>query len=135
MRARFWVSLRLDGELSELEGALLDGHLARCGECAAFAAGSDAATIALRAAPLEVPAPVVVRVARPGKRVLAIMTAAAFVATAAVLGMLGYGTGSHGSPVSARAVAVVATGDTPDQIRRLRRTSLLNQRPLPREAV
>ena len=28
-RARFWVSLRVDGELSELEGALLDAHLAR----------------------------------------------------------------------------------------------------------
>ena len=26
-RARFWASLRIDGELSELEGALLDAHL------------------------------------------------------------------------------------------------------------
>src|SRR5439155_23151048 len=126
-RARFWVSLRLDGELSELEGALLEAHLARCADCAAFAAGSDAATIVLRGAPLELTAPVVVRVPRPGKRVLAMVTAAALVGAAAVLGALGDGTRStHGSSVTARAVAVVATVDTPDQLRRLRRTSLLN---------
>jgi|SRR6266516_4312939 len=133
-RARFWASLRLDGELSELEGALLDAHLARCDDCATFAGGSEAATMALRAAPLELTAPVHVSIPRPGKRVLAIMTAAALVGVATVLGALGDGSRStHGSPVSTRAVAVVAGGDTPDEIRRMRRTSLLNERPLPRE--
>ena len=38
-RARFWASLRVDGELSELEGALLDAHLGRCADCSAYAAG------------------------------------------------------------------------------------------------
>jgi len=32
-----WVSLRLDGELSELEGAGLDRHLERCPSCSALA--------------------------------------------------------------------------------------------------
>ena len=36
-RARAWVSLKLDGELSELEGFMLESHLARCEACRAFA--------------------------------------------------------------------------------------------------
>ena len=51
-RARFWVSLRIDDELSELEDALLDAHLADCADCAAFATGADASTGALRAVSL-----------------------------------------------------------------------------------
>jgi predicted anti-sigma-YlaC factor YlaD len=52
-RAREWISLRLDGELSELEHRLLGRHLRRCPECSAFAARSRAATAALREAALE----------------------------------------------------------------------------------
>jgi predicted anti-sigma-YlaC factor YlaD len=52
-RARAWISLRVDGELSELEGALLDAHLVRCQECAAFSVDVTAVTGVLRAAPLE----------------------------------------------------------------------------------
>ena len=130
-RSRFWASLRLDGELSELEGALLDAHLARCPDCAAYAAGSDAATAALRATPLEVTKPLVVPVHRPGRRAVALITAAALVGVAAVLGALGDASRStNGSPVAGRAVAVVATVETPDQFRRLRRTTLLNARPM-----
>ena len=86
-RARFWASLRVDGELSELEGALLDAHLGRCADCSAYAAGVTGTTVS------------------PG------------------------GT----TTVGARNVAVVSTVETPDQLRRLRRTSLLNQRLVPRD--
>jgi predicted anti-sigma-YlaC factor YlaD len=133
-RARFWASLRLDGELSELETALLDAHLARCPDCAAYASGSEAAIAALRAAPLELVKPVAVEVHRPGRRAVALVTAAALVGTAAVLGALGDGSRSpHGSQIAGRSVAVVATVETPDQLRRLRRTTLLNARPMPHE--
>lgn len=54
-RARTWLSLQLDGELSELEGALLSAHLARCEPCRAAAAGIEAVTCAIRAVPLELP--------------------------------------------------------------------------------
>jgi predicted anti-sigma-YlaC factor YlaD len=54
-RARTWVSLRLDGELSELEGALLDAHLGRCAECVGVAATMAAATREIRDAPLVAP--------------------------------------------------------------------------------
>lgn len=133
-RARFWASLRLDGELSELEGALLDAHLARCSECAAYAAGSEASITVLREALLEPAQPVVVHVHRPARGAVAFVAAAVLVGAAAILGALGDGSRStSGSPVAGRSIAVVATVETPDQLRRLRRTTLLNTRPLPRE--
>ena len=52
-RARECASLRLDGELSEFEQALLDAHLARCAPCRSFAAELDGITMQLRSAPLE----------------------------------------------------------------------------------
>jgi hypothetical protein len=52
-RARQAASVRLDRELSELETALLEAHLARCSACAEFAADVEAVTLALRVAPLE----------------------------------------------------------------------------------
>jgi predicted anti-sigma-YlaC factor YlaD len=55
-RAREWVSLRLDSQLSDFEEVLLEAHLARCAECRAFATGTAGLTHALRATPLERPA-------------------------------------------------------------------------------
>jgi predicted anti-sigma-YlaC factor YlaD len=52
-RARAWISLRTDDELSEFECALLDAHLERCESCAAFAADLDSISLALRLEPLE----------------------------------------------------------------------------------
>jgi predicted anti-sigma-YlaC factor YlaD len=52
-RAREAASLRLDGELSEFEQALLGAHLARCEPCGSFAAELEAVTMRLRTAPLE----------------------------------------------------------------------------------
>lgn len=52
-RGREWISLRLDGELSELAQKMLDAHLVRCAECRTFAADVAGATRLVRAAPLE----------------------------------------------------------------------------------
>jgi len=133
-RARFWASLRVDGELSELEGALLDAHLGRCADCSAYAAGVAGTTEALRNAPLVAVAPLVIEApVRPG-RILAGFVAATLVVLAAVVGGLVRQNVSPGAAttVGARNVAIVSTVETPDQLRRLRRTSLLNQRVLPR---
>jgi hypothetical protein len=133
-RARFWASLRVDGELSELEGALLDAHLGRCGECREFEASAIGSASLLREAPLAVPSPVVVPAARSPRRVLLVAASAAALIGAALLGGLVSGAvAPDGSPTTARSVAVVASVETPDQLRRLRRTSLLNERPLPRD--
>ena len=133
-RARFWASLRLDGELSELEGALLDAHLARCAECRALADGFGASTTALRSAPLERLAPVALDLPRSPRRLLATIAVAAVLVLGVVAGGLARGQVSHNSPAP-RAVAVVASFETPDQLRSLRRSALLNTRQLPRDVA
>jgi predicted anti-sigma-YlaC factor YlaD len=52
-RARECASLRLDGELSEFEQALLVAHLARCEPCRSFAHELESATNHMRLTPLE----------------------------------------------------------------------------------
>jgi predicted anti-sigma-YlaC factor YlaD len=82
-RARTYASLRLDGELSEFERALLESHIAGCGACRAFAADLDALTSELRASAferLERPLQLPVRV-RAGLRRLQVGAAAAVLVT------------------------------------------------------
>jgi anti-sigma factor RsiW len=54
-RAREYASLRLDGELSELEEALLAAHLSRCEPCKSFDADIRMLTSELRQAAFERP--------------------------------------------------------------------------------
>jgi putative zinc finger protein len=82
-RARQWASLRADGELSELEGALLEKHLEGCAGCSAFATSLAATTEVVRAVPLERPEIEYPRFGRPvirlpvGRRVAIVAVAAA----------------------------------------------------------
>lgn len=131
-RARFWASLRIDGELSELEGALLDAHLGRCAACREVVAGFAGATEGLRAEPLAVPPPVAVS-GRTPRRLLVGVAVAAVVVLGAIAGGLVRGQTDANVRSIPHAVAVVASVDTPDQLRRLRRTTLLNMRPIPRD--
>src|SRR4051794_19226906 len=87
-RARFWASLRVDGELSELEGALLDAHLSGCADCCQVVAGFAAATESLRGAPLAQPSPVAVRIRRSPRRFLATAAVAAVVLAGVIAGGL-----------------------------------------------
>jgi ferric-dicitrate binding protein FerR (iron transport regulator) len=89
-RARNWVSLDLDDELSELENAMLRAHTARCAPCAAFQADAAAMTSCLRLAPLEpMPAPVVLPTRRRSvSRIAQVGAAAAVAVVAAGLGTM-----------------------------------------------
>jgi predicted anti-sigma-YlaC factor YlaD len=60
-RVRSQVSLELDGELSQLERAMLAAHVLRCADCRAYRGDVHALTRALRAAALEAAPPVTVR--------------------------------------------------------------------------
>jgi anti-sigma factor RsiW len=77
--------MRLDGELSELEGALLDRHLEACPACLAFDARLHSAARTLRLTPAESPAQPIAIPSQPrrwvqvpsGRRVAVVAIAAA----------------------------------------------------------
>src|SRR5690242_8097126 len=96
-QARFWASLGLDGELSELETAALDEHLQSCGSCRSFVANLTSTASMLRGAPLVEPPPL----ARPALRRVrvrpSLIAVAAIVAIAAGAGSL-LGTLSSSGP-------------------------------------
>src|ERR671917_2782511 len=105
-RARMWASLQLDGELSELERALLDAHLARCEACSVYVREVRAATRGLRAAELERPAhPITLPSRRRLVRPFQVTAAAALLAVAVGLGALLSSlnsAGTHAAPVPGR---------------------------------
>jgi anti-sigma factor RsiW len=138
-RAREWSSLRLDGELSQLERALLDAHLARCAACRSFAAETAAYTLELRSFEPEQPtAPIVLpRRATGSFRSLQTGVAAAMVIAAAALGSaLGVLERSHSNAKATQSarVSTIAFEDNANTLRSLRRDSLIQQGrgPIPR---
>jgi hypothetical protein len=133
-RARFWASLRIDGELSELEGALLDAHLARCPECSAVVAGFGGVTESIRGAKPVRPTPFLVRRGHARRRLAAPAAAAVIVVFGALAGgLVRHNLANDAKPSAPRAVAMIAAFETPDQLRSLRRRALLNARRLPRD--
>jgi anti-sigma factor RsiW len=81
-RVRAQISLRLDGELSQLESRMLASHLDRCADCRAYEAHVAQFTEEIRTAPLErMLRPIVVR--RP-RRVSALRLQAGVAAALAV---------------------------------------------------
>ena len=101
-RAREWVSLKLDGELSELERLLLRRHLARCGPCRALAESMETATTLVRLTPLERPtrraAVAATALRRRGRRRLVAAVAAALAVGAAVGGAVVASDGGGSGP-------------------------------------
>jgi predicted anti-sigma-YlaC factor YlaD len=135
-RARQWASLRVDGELSELEHALLETHVARCEPCRAFVREAEAVAAALRAVSLQrLPEPVqLVAPARHGRvpmRIVQTATVAALVLVAAALGSaLGVANRADRPTRSAlRHTAMVAMAESPDNLRALRRATLVAGSP------
>jgi predicted anti-sigma-YlaC factor YlaD len=85
--------MRLDGELSELEGALLDRHLESCPACLAFDSRLRSAARTLRVTPVESPAhPIAIpsqprrRLPVPSGRRVAVVAIAAALALGSLVG-------------------------------------------------
>lgn len=97
-RSREWISLRVDGEISQFEHVLLRSHMLICSDCRGFAYDVNWQTNAVRQAPLE-PLDRVITIPRRtwSRRVIEIGTAATAAAAAAVALAIGLG-GSHASP-------------------------------------
>jgi predicted anti-sigma-YlaC factor YlaD len=87
-RAREYASLRLDGELSDFESALLDSHIERCPSCRAFAEDLLGVTARLRTAPLERP---LIVMTLPQRRFAAVRRMQVSAAAAAVVSVVGIG--------------------------------------------
>jgi predicted anti-sigma-YlaC factor YlaD len=93
-RERQWISLALDGELSEFERVIMAAHLGRCADCRAYADDLRAATTSIRSTPLEpLERPIWIgrpaasgRAARMRLRIVPVASAAAAI-TAAVIGL------------------------------------------------
>jgi anti-sigma factor RsiW len=126
-RAREWTSLRLDGELSELESRLLDAHLARCAGCRTCAAELDAVAVSLRSAPAQrLVSGVSVRRA-PRRGDLTVGVVAALLAAAALAGLDGaVGSKTPTSPFGAAAAADSSPRGLPTT-----RLAALRQKPPP----
>jgi predicted anti-sigma-YlaC factor YlaD len=86
-RARAWVSLRLDDEISELEERLLDAHLRRCASCREFEETVRCTVVVLRAQPLEEIEHLVVVSGRRRLNMRSGAVASAAAAVAAVVGI------------------------------------------------
>jgi anti-sigma factor RsiW len=119
------VSLELDGELTELDAARLETHLAACAGCSALWTELHGLTLALRAAPLE---PLSRPIALPHRvrvflRPLQVGAAAATIALVAGLaGVLG----TLRSSGPAHRVPAAQTGEGLDALRAVRRPQLLH---------
>ena len=130
-RARESASARLDGELAELHAAQLEAHLRFCPDCRSYAAGIEAITSDLRAAPLERP---VVGVFVPQRRrrtgvVPAAAAAAIVVAVAGSSFAIGGLFGRQGSrlPPAATTTSVALAGP----IDQLVLSAVRSQKPAP----
>jgi putative zinc finger protein len=139
-RARAWASLRADGELSELESALLDAHLERCASCCEFASGAETVAATLRAVPLERPSvalgPMRHASARRAWQALRLTAALAVVVVAGVVASASRPGVPAAERASSKPVAMVAGADSPDGLRELRRPGLIERhRILPRNGL
>ena len=120
-RAHAWASLRLDGELSELEEALLAAHVRRCAACRDYEETVSATVRVLRAQPLErVEHPVAVP-ARRRMRVPPLGLARVAAVAAAVVGVTTVlSTQSSNSPSTPSAPPASVSATTDDDFAQLR---------------
>jgi predicted anti-sigma-YlaC factor YlaD len=125
-RVRAQVSLRLDGELSEIESRMLSAHLGRCDGCRLYAEDVEEFTSRLRAAePLALTRPILVR--RPRRLALARMQAG----VAAVLALVSLGLASQLAPSSTGETSLRSTTVTryPSSTESEYELALLNRLP------
>jgi predicted anti-sigma-YlaC factor YlaD len=131
-RMRELFSASLDGELSELDDARLQAHLAVCAGCRDYAATAEGASRLVRETPLE---DLTVRIVVPGRRLAVarkLQVASAAAAVVATVG-LSVAVGSVGGPSASHAARTARPSAKlrfPDQeLRMLQRASQARSHP------
>jgi ferric-dicitrate binding protein FerR (iron transport regulator) len=126
-RASVWMSLELDGELSQVERALLAAHTRRCAACARARQDFDTLTSMVRTTPLEAPARVFsIPVRRRRVTGVRVGAAAALVAVAVGLGSLGASLGrGHDEKKGPQLNVALLTHDDGREFRDLRKGDLV----------
>jgi anti-sigma factor RsiW len=120
-RARLWVSVGIDGELSELGRASVRSHVRRCAACAEFQRETAALTREVRASPrlpvsisvsvdtgVDKDSTVVVQLRRRRRTTVRVLQACAAAAAVAVAAGLGSLVGSVSTPAGSSATATSA---------------------------
>jgi len=130
-RMRELFSAALDGELSELDDARLEAHLAMCPGCRSYADRSAAAARLVRSAPLE---QLDIQIVVPGRHLAVarkLQVAAAAAAVVATVGLsVAVGTLTGPSATRVQRTAPSAKLRFPDQeLRMLERTSQARSHP------
>jgi hypothetical protein len=132
-RTRAWGSLALDGELSDFERVLMQSHLDRCAECAAFVADIGTTTLTIRRAALE-PLPHLVSLPARSRRFRtgALRLGAVAGVVVGALGLAGSLTIDPAGPEPAQAeVRGAATDQQNDRLLRVAQRMALISPPLP----
>jgi anti-sigma factor RsiW len=124
-RMRGYVSASVDGELSEVEQAMIEAHLAWCPACRAFAAGSAETARVLRESPLE---ELTFQFALPGRRravarKLQVVGVAAAIAVAVGVGSTLGQAPVPSAPPSVQGAPVVTRWSTETELKMLRSAS------------
>ena len=115
--AREAASALLDGELSELEAAHLDGHLRECAECSAYAREVGALVARLRVEPLELPVlPIFTARRRPVARLQVAAAAATILVATGASFAVGQMVGSGGGVPAATVGTTVADASARRQV-------------------
>ena len=121
--ARQSLSIRLDGELSEVAAARLEKHLRLCGDCAAFEERMAAIAGAMRSASLLEPTEAIVMPRRPGSRLWVLSAGAASVAAlvvaVATTGLPGWGLGGVRNASQSNAAQLKASYADQERVRLL----------------
>jgi anti-sigma factor RsiW len=125
-RSREWISLRLDGELSELAEKMLESHLARCAACRTFESDVDVTSRLVRTAPLERPEHLIALPRGRRRAYVRPFGAAAATAAALALGLAAFLNLPSSGTLSAAPNIRVASADNSDlQLQRGMRAALL----------
>jgi Putative zinc-finger len=136
-RARLWVSLAVDDELSEFERRLLGVHVERCADCRAYEASVRTTTALLRAEPRAASErQIAIPRQRPTVGVMRLAASAAAAALVAV-GITGFfaTSGQQQRPAFLDQVSQTKDAEAAD-LRALRRSEIASQRqPVPPEHI